>query len=330
MVHRVVGATLASLWQPVAWAQSIRSAEAPGDLRAWLMRFQDAAGNRNYQGTLVFSAGGVVSSSRVAHYCDGAQRYERIDSLDGQARTTLRHNEVVQTQWPVARVAVMEPRDAVINFPALPPGGQAGGDAYEVRNLGTDRVAGHEAQVLMMRPRDALRFGQRLWAERVSGLLLRADLLGPQGEVLESSVFSELTIGVKPQPEVVLGALRKVEGYRIVRAAVGRVDLDAEGWALVRPVAGFSLVSSMKRPLDAANPDGARSLPVVQAIFSDGLTHVSVFVEPYDAQRHKPMRTALGATHTLMNRSGDWWITVVGDVPMATIQQFAAAFERRR
>jgi sigma-E factor negative regulatory protein RseB len=236
----------------------------------------------------------------------------------------------VQTLWPASRVAVIELREAVIDFPALPPSGGRTLESYEMRSLGADRIAGHEAQVLMFKPRDALRFAQRLWAERSSGLLLRADVLGARGEVLESSAFSEVSIGGKAQPEAVLGAMKQLDGYRVVRAAVGRTQLQDEGWALAHPVAGFHLVSSVRRPLDAAGADRAKSQPVLQAIFSDGLTHVSVFVEDYDAQRHKPMRTSLGAMHTLMMRSGDWWITVVGDVPMVTVQQFAMALERLR
>jgi sigma-E factor negative regulatory protein RseB len=99
---------------------------------------------------------------------------------------------------------------------------------------------------------------------------------------------------------------------------------------LTRQVPGFGLVSCTKRPLDAATDAGA-PVQVLQSVFSDGLTHVSVFIEPYDASRHKqPLGTSLGATHSVMNRHGDWWFTVVGEVPMATVQQFEAMFERRR
>jgi sigma-E factor negative regulatory protein RseB len=75
----------------------------------------------------------------------------------------------------------------------------------------------------------------------------------------------------------------------------------------------------------------AAQVQVLQSVFSDGMAHVSVFIEPYDAQRHKqPMGTSLGATHTLMNRRGDWWVTVVGEVPMATVQLFEVMLERKR
>ncbi len=107
-------------------------------------------------------------------------------------------------------------------------------------------------------------------------------------------------------------------------------QLDAEGWALKLAVPGFRQVSCVKRPLDPLAGAGAAPVEVVQTIFSDGLTHVSLFIEPFDAQRHPhAMATAHGATHTLTQRQGDWWITVVGDVPTSTLKQFAGALQRR-
>jgi sigma-E factor negative regulatory protein RseB len=267
----------------------------------------------------------------VAHYCEGKQRYERIDVLDGEVRQVLRHNDLTQTLWPRTRVAVIERRAAMPEFPALPAGDMRALEAYDLRVLGAERVAGHEAQVLMLKPRDEHRFAQRLWAEQSSGLLLRADVLGARGEVLESASFSDVAIGGKGSPEAVLHAMRKVDGYRIVRPAVVRTHLDAEGWALAKPVPGFQLVGCMRKELSALGaPLPGGSPPVLMAVFSDGLTHVSVFIEPYDEQRHKPVATSLGATHTVMTRSGDWWITAMGDVPMATVQLFSVSLERRR
>ena len=117
-----------------------------------------------------------------------------------------------------------------------------------------------------------------------------------------------------------------------------RAQLDTEGWTLARPVAGFSLVACNKRSMDTAadadTPAGGSPtgpVQVLQSVFSDGLAHVSVFIEPFDAARHKqPMGTSLGATHTMTHRQGDWWLTVVGEVPMATVQLFEAMFERKR
>ena len=325
-------ASMVAVWPAEAQpAASAVANEQPIDVRSWMARVQRAATTLNYQGTLVSNAAGVVSSSRVAHYCEGKQRYERIDVLDGETRQVLRHNDVTQTLWPRARVAVIEQRLAMPEFPGLPPADARSADAYELRVLGTERVAGYEAQVLMFKPRDAHRFAQRLWAEQSSGLLLRADVLGARGEVLESASFSDVMIGAKANPDVVLQAMRKLDGFRSVRPSASRTQLDAEGWSLAHPVPGFQLVGCMRRELGALEePPTSANSQVLMVVFSDGLTHVSVFVEPYDAQRHKPVATSLGATHTVMTRSGDWWITAMGDVPMATVQLFSAALERRR
>jgi sigma-E factor negative regulatory protein RseB len=92
---------------------------------------------------------------------------------------------------------------------------------------------------------------------------------------------------------------------------------------------GFKPVQCAKRSLD---PNGSPSEPVVlQAIYSDGLTHVSMFVEPFDAKRHQAeFAGAIGATHTLRTRREDQWVTVMGDVPIETLKRFAVALERKR
>jgi sigma-E factor negative regulatory protein RseB len=304
---------------------------ALADAGSWLVRIQHAAANSSYQGTLLFSAGGVVSSSRVTHICDGHQRYERVEVLDGRARLQYRHNEQMLTLWPASKLARVEQRDPVAEFPALPASAQPRAlDNYEPGLPARDRIAGHEADVVLLRPRDKHRFAQRLWTDRATGLMLRNDVIGPGGEVLESSAFTDVQIGGKHSPETVLGPMRQLDGYRVQRPHAERASVEAEGWALTRQVPGFGLVSCTKRPLDAATDAGA-PVQVLQSVFSDGLTHVSVFIEPYDASRHKqPLGTSLGATHSVMNRHGDWWFTVVGEVPMATVQQFEAMFERRR
>lgn len=331
----IVGLVL--LMADTAWAApaSAPSASEPRDeaaltARAWLMRSQQAASGRNYQGTLVVSGGGAVSSSRVAHYCEGTQQYERIEALDGEPRSMWRHNDLVQTVWPRAHVAVVEQRDPRAMFPALlsGTGGKRVLEWYELRPLGHDRVAGYDADVVLLKARDAVRFSQRLWAERQTGLLLRSEVLGLDGQPLESAAFSELAIGVKPQPELVLSGLRRLDGYRVLHPTVQPATLEGEGWTLSPLPAGFREVHCARRSLDPM--DSANSPTVLQAIYSDGLTHVSVFIEPFQPSRHQnEASVSIGATHTLMRRRGDDWVTIMGDVPPETLRRFAGALERK-
>ena len=300
---------------------------APEDADGWLARLQQAAKVRNYQGTMVFSAGGVVSSSRVAHFRAGDQDYERVEALDGRMHCVYRHNDAVLTLWPQSRVAVQETRESRAGLsspmPAL--------EQYSLKVLGGERIAGRDAQVVLLVPRDEFRYPQRLWTDQATGLMLRVDVLGPGSEVLESAAFSEVEIGIRPQPESVLGPMKKLDGYRIVQRQQASTRLESEGWALGTLVAGFRMTNCVKRPLPADTGEASAASPVLQAVFSDGLTHVSLFVENFDPARHRtPLHTQIGATNTLMQRHGDaWWLTLMGDVPVATLRQFAAALERR-
>jgi len=305
----------------------------PAEVRAWLMRIHAAASRRNFQGTFIVSVGGGVSSARIAHYNDGHNQFERIESLDGETRFVFRHNDEVRTLWPDQRVALIEQRDLLTSFPALlQVSDDRIVDFYEVHARGVERIAGYEASVLMLRPRDAHRYGYRLWADRATGLLLRADVLGERGELLESSAFSDVAIDVRSQPETVLQPMSQLDGYRILRPVLTHTRLEAEGWALRQAVPGFRLVSCVRRPMLDIEPAANAPAPTaLQTIYSDGLTYVSVFIEPFDAARHETqIDTSIGATHTLMQRQGDWWITVVGDVPTATLRAFAVALERTR
>ncbi len=319
-----------------AWATppAAQAAVAPKEVGSWLSRIQQAATRRNFQGTFVVSAGGAVSSARITHYCEGRNQLERIDSLDGELRHVLRHNGVVLTLWPQTRVALVEQRDTLSSFPSLLHGDEDRiADVYQMKLQHDERIAGHEASVLLLAPRDAYRFKYRLWSEKNSGLLLRADVLDEKDRLLESSAFSDVAIDVRAQPEIVLQPMRKLEGYRVMRPVFKPTGLEAEGWRMRRSVPGFTQVSCVKRPLESGVPGDAAGLAseAVQTIFSDGLTHVSMFIEPFSVQRHKDdlMVSTLGATRTLMRRKGDWWITVVGDVPAVTLETFANGLERK-
>ena len=101
-----------------------------------------------------------------------------------------------------------------------------------------------------------------------------------------------------------------------------RTTLEAEGWTLAQPVAGLPAGQLRCAARMDDRRGGAADAPVLQAVFSDGLTHVSVFIEPYEPQRHTQRDAGPAGRHRtpLMQRRGDHWVTVVGDVPPATLQ----------
>ena len=299
------------------------------DARSWFLRMQNAALTANFHGTLVSSVAGTMTSSRVVHYSVGEHTYETLEALDGHQQRTLRHNDAVHTLWPQTKVAVVEKRETLGAWATTPQAlDPLALDLYDMRREGQARLAGRDAVVFALEPRDLLRYPQRLWADRDSGLLLRADVLSSAlpRTVLESTAFSSVEIGVKPQPEAVQQALQRLDGYRVLRPQQRRTSLDAEGWTMPRPVPGFKLAGCVQRGMERAGGNE----PVLQAVFTDGLTHVSLFIESFKPALHRTeSQVQQGAMASLTQRSSDHWFTVVGDVPTATLRRFVSAVERR-
>lgn len=321
-------------WLPLMglWvAGLVQAGERAANASAWLDRVQQAAVHTSYQGTLVVNVGGHISSTRVLHVAQGDEPVERIDWLDGVPRSTVREAGEVITLWPEAKVALVEPRRAQTRFPSLLAGQDVAGvlGSYALKPAGRERVAGRDADVMVLKARDALRYSQRLWADQRTGLLLRSEWLDAGGQVLESTAFIELVLSGTWRAADVSAPARRLAGWRVLRPPVQATDLAREGWALNPLPDGFSLVDCARR---VANPmgDATKAATVVQAIYSDGVTHVSVFIEPVSpGRRVEEGSHAQGVTHVHSRREGAHWITVMGDVPPATIAAFSNALVRK-
>ena len=293
-----------------------------------LNRVHQAAQQQNYEGTFLYQRGNFVQSSRIAHYTTRSDgEFESLESLDGAPRKILRHNDDLYTFVPERHLCVVEKRQNKDSFPALmSANGEQVLTVYEPKMLGTDRVAGIESQVIELDPKDANRFAYKLWADTKTGLLLRAQTLDPSGEVLEQMSFSQIRIGVPVDKASIASGIKNTSGWTVVRPPVEPVDMEAQGWQIASPVAGFRKIRELRRPMaahDPANPP----IPVDQMVFSDGLAAISIFVEPVEKSTRKEGAGSSGATHVLVKRRGDFWITLLGEVPQTTLQQFAAAIE---
>ncbi|WP_240787184.1 MucB/RseB C-terminal domain-containing protein [Ramlibacter rhizophilus] len=289
----------------------------------WLSRVEAAPRKHNYIGTMVVSAGaGAMSSARIWHACTADLQVERVDALTGPARSSLRRDDRVVTLLPDQKLVRIERHDALGRFPdLLRSTGAAIADFYGVRPAGTERVAGFEADVVQLAPKDAHRFGYRVWTERRTGLVVKLQTLGHEGGVLEQAAFSELQLDVPLRPEKLIRMMTPPAGWRVERNEAVKTTAAAEGWQLKPGVPGFEAMDCYRR---------GEAAGAMHCVFSDGIAAVSLFVEP--AQPGKPTREgvlAAGATHTLMRRLQDWTITAVGEVPPQTLRTFVQSLERR-
>ena len=338
---------------PAAWAQAAggvqpsAGAEAPLNINDWLLRMHESAmKKRSYVGTLVQSSPQNISSARIWHACDGAQQIERVETLTGAPRSTFRHNNKVVTFMPDMKLVRIEKREQLGGFPELlKPGAGSIPEFYAVRTLGVERVAGLDADVVQLMPKDALRFGYRIWTEKKSNLVVKMQTLEASGAVLEQAAFSELQLDAPVKMDKLVQMMSATEGFKVDQNALAKTSAAAEGWSLKSPVAGFKPLSCYKRgnasatfnvsSASSASNAGPATSPLdgttFQWIFSDGLATVSLFVENFDPARHtQEGLLAQGATHSLLKRMNEFWLTAVGEVPPQTLKAFAQGLERKR
>lgn len=306
-----------------------RPIAAERSVNEWLMRLHDASRNRSYVGTFVVSsAEGALSSARIWHACDGENQIEQVESLTGEPRMTFRKNDEVVTYLRDSKIARAEKRESLSIFPGLlraPDSAIA--DFYAAKMVGQERVAGLDTDVLLLQPKDKLRFGYRIWSEKKSGLVVKLQTVGLDGAVMEQAAFSELQLDAPVSVGKLARQMEKMQGYRLEKAEMKKTTAIAEGWMLSSPVAGFAPMSCLQR---AALPAGsAEPGKTMQWVFSDGLASVSLFVEAFDGGRHQREGVqAMAATHSLTQRMGAWWLTAVGEVPPQTLKAFATKLER--
>lgn len=319
-----------------AQASPPAAAATPAESRSindWLMRMHEASRKRSYIGTFVVSSGGAMSSAKIWHVCEGDQQMERVETLTGAPRSIFRHNDQVVTFMPDHKVVRSEKRESLGMFPQLLQSTDSRiADYYKVRQEGVDRVAGVEADIVVLVPKDQMRFGYRVWTEQKKGLVVKLQTLDTDGKVLEQAAFSELQLDAPVKMDKLLHMMGKVDGYRVEKPVLVKTTASAEGWVLKAPIAGFKPMSCYKRPVSAAGSSGAvAGEEPLQWIFTDGLASVSIFVEPFDRQRHdKESSLSMGATQTITRQLDAYWVTVMGEVPMATLKLFANGLERKK
>lgn len=315
------------LQQPAVLASNAAATETKS-INDWLMRMHETSKKRAYIGTYVVSVGGAMSSAKIWHVCEGNQKMERVETLTGAPRSIFRHNDLVVTFMPDQKVVRSEQRASVSLFPELLPSADNHiADFYKIKSEGVERVAGVEADVVVVVPKDGMRFGYRVWTEQKKGIVVKLQTLDADGKVLEQAAFSELQLDAPVKMDKLLQMMGKVDGYRMEQPTLIKTTASAEGWVLNTPVAGFKPTSCYKRPA----PASAISDEPLQWIFSDGLASVSIFVEAYDRLRHsKESSLSMGATQTMTRQLGSYWLTVMGEVPVTTLRLFANGLEHRK
>lgn len=294
------------------------------DPLALLQKIAQGSRQLTYSGTFVYRSGPRVDTSRIVHSLRDGVEVERIEALDGSPREVLRAGSEVKCFFPDEKLLIVENRPAQRGFPALLPVGLGSlGEHYVIRGGDPSRVAGIYSRALRLEPRDALRYGHEFWMDHASGLLLKANLIGERGEVLESFAFTQVSIGGTLEQDALNPRFHR-DRVRVQQVRTSELRGDDTGWVFRNTLPGFRKLAAMKRQ---SAPDQPESLHVV---FSDGLASISVFIEPGGGSGEGDSLASMGPVNIYRRQVGDHRAVVMGEVPTVAVKRLGDGIERRR
>ncbi len=271
----------------------------------WLNRASVAAKQLNYSGVYVYQHGEHVEVMRVSHRRDASGEQEKIEVLEDVPRQFLRVDKDVYCQLPDGKTVRMEKNTTRRFFPALlgdnPESLQR---FYTIKLAGSERVAGLNCQVVTLEPRDGYRHGYKLWLDKRTGLPLKSRTVNSNGGMVSMFVFSEIQIGRALDAQ---NFRQDLAGKKIVMASIDRPPSPI--WEVSAPP-GYALVLEATRPLPG------KKMPVSHWVFSDGLSALSVFIEP-DSESSGNFQglSAEGAMSVYSRQLDGHKITTLGEVP---------------
>lgn len=301
-------------------AESSKSQEASSqDAVGWLNRIASSAAEKTFSGIYIHQYGSRMETSRVTHVVDESGEQEKLETLDGPLREIIRKNDEITCYIPDAKLMRIDRKRARKFFPALLSNVPNIVENYSAKLGSVDRVAGFDCQVVILEPKDNLRFGHQFCAETNTGLLLRATMLSDKTDVLEQFAFTQLAIGTSINRDLLKPSYSdKKGGWQTDKSALKEARQLDSGWNVKLLPSGFKKILEVKRSMSG------HSEPVIQQIYSDGLASVSVFIE--STKPGDKVHTGLiqQGNYNLYVRPLDdqsYSVKVLGEVPRMALQQ---------
>lgn len=269
----------------------------------------------NYTGTFTYEQGGALESFKVFHWSEGGQQFERLEYLNGPERQLTQH-------LGAGECAPLGHR--LLQGRLTASAGAAEIDQfYKIVVQGVERIAGREARIVQIIPRDQMRYGYVWSLDQKTGLLLKALVFDEQQRAVERFQFVDLKLVDSPaefRQKLDLNATQK-EAERSIDCTVDQKG-EPSRWILRWLPPGFEF--SGEKFIDESSQ---------MLMYTDGLTAFSVFIQPRDDSVVIEGRAHRGATSIHMSEVSDgqqdYRLTVVGEIPGAVAERLAQAVAPR-
>ena len=281
----------------------------------WLTRLGQAEQQQSFHGTFVYERNGSFSTHNIWHRVQNGQVRERLLQLDGSAQEVVRIDGRTQCVSGTLIAGLGDSPNAAAR--ALDP--KKLKNWYDLAVIGKSRVAGRDAVIVSLTPRDQHRYGFELHLDKKTGLPLKSLLLNDKGQLLERFQFTSLDTDEIPSDKELLAAADcKPINIASDKASAAKA---LQNWRSDWLPPGFELTSS------SSHKDAQTKTQVSSLMYDDGLARFSVFLEPLNGATVTDTRTQLGPTVAISRRlttpQGEMMVTVVGEIPIGTAERIA-------
>ena len=284
-----------------------------------------AAQRTNYSGTFVYKYDNQIETTRITHVWDHDGEHGRLEGMDAIRQKIIQHSHQ-RLNLPGTGQTSMHTRASHQSFPSfLPDQLSLLSKNYRLVSAEEARVAGITAQAFILRPRDNLRYTQKIWAHTDSGLPVKAAVLDDRSQVVEQYYFTHLEIGGQIDRKWI-SRNKSSSGYHSYHPVPGSVPENsgsvhgASGWHAGYLPPGFEKTVEIQRKMREEQASAT------QLVYSEGLAGISIFIEDTSGGKvQQEGLTSRGAINIYRKKNGNNWITVVGEAPPRTVMQIAGA-----
>lgn len=298
-------------------AQTDERAEYAANLgQQWFNRMADALRHLDFEATLVQAQGQRLQPLVWFHGSyDHDTDLELLIYLNGADMRALRIGD--QSYYYSAGGTHAYTLQSNVTFGLIPPAFYRPfsniSEHYQVIASGGMRVTGRNAQYLRLISRDNHRYHYDLWVDRETGMLLKLQMMTPQGEVLEQLQLTSFAVTNElPEPLIDLGSFQQPP----------RMYASAETYPVKFALQPQWLPEGFEQRVATHRVLHDTRLPTDYYLYTDGLTEVSIYITDAQIQNLPPL--VIQGPDSMVNlRVEGHAVTVVGKVPVDTLRLIA-------
>lgn len=303
-------------WLGLFFAPLVQALEPLATVDDLLRQLSQSLQERSFRGHLTYEFGGRMDSLAIVHGLNSGVEQEKILHLSGPLREAVRSGRLTSC---VNAGSFLLRGGLANNGSGLAVGINQN---YQFVLRGEERIAGRQAAIVQMAPKDALRYGFTLALDKATGLPLMWLVQNTQRQVLERMQFVDIQLDPKLS-EVDFKAESTAMGLNFGKEQCFSEPVQSTQWQLNWLPTGFVLAQ-------ASREQSGEFLT-----YTDGLAVFSVRIEQIaDPSRRRVGAVLRGATLAMVTSFNEadrfYRLTLTGEIPPETAQLVLSSIARVR